>query len=255
MSDILKRLEQEIEEEERAKPKKKKGGSSSNVQNIYEKIPKDMILKSDNPNVHLHNFQPPFRLVCVAPSGSGKTNFIVDLISKFSAPPKGTYNTITIITRNADEPLYNFLKTKDDGIVIKEGLSNLPNLDDFDKELQHLVVLDDLVLQKNLDRVASYYIRCRKLNVSVCFLSQSYFAIPKIIRQNSNYLVLLKLSGDRELKLILSEGGLGIEKDDLLKLYNYATKEKFSPLIVDYDKDQSQRFRKGYHEILSPGSL
>ena len=253
--DFLKRLEKEIDDEERGKKSAKKPSkSSASIQNIYEKIPKDMILKSENPNVALHNMHPPFRACVVAPSGAGKTNFIVDMIAKFSAPPRGTFNTITIVTRNADEPLYNFLKSKDDGIVIKEGLSNLPNLDSYDKDLQHLVVIDDLVLSKNQDRVASYYIRCRKLNVSVCYLSQSYFSIPKIIRQNSNYLILLKLSGDRELKLILSEGGLGIDKEELLKLYNYATKEKFSPLFVDYEKDASQRFRKGYHEILSPSS-
>lgn len=251
MSDIFARLEREIEEESKPKRKAAPKKATGSIQNVYEKIPKNMILKSENPNVHLHNLQLPFRMCVVAPSGSGKTNFIVDLIAKFSAPPKGTFNTITVITRNADEPLYNFLKTKDDGIVIKEGLSNLPDLDSYDKELQHLVVLDDLVLQKNQERIASYYIRCRKLNVSVAYLSQSYFAIPKIIRQNSNYLILLKLSGSRELQLILSEGGLGIEKEQLLKMYEYATNEKFSPLIVDYDKDQSQRFRKGYHEILS----
>ena len=52
----------------------------------------------DNPNVQLHGLEKlPFRLVCVAPSGSGKTNMILNLIEKFSKG-KGTFNSITIIT-------------------------------------------------------------------------------------------------------------------------------------------------------------
>jgi hypothetical protein len=93
----------------------------------------------------------------------------------FSRGKKGTFSTITIITRNKDEPLYKWILTKTDQIVIKEGLSNTPKLDDFDKEKNHLVVWDDLVLSKDLSRVEEYYLRARKLNVSVIFISQSYF--------------------------------------------------------------------------------
>jgi len=186
----------------------------------------------------------------VAPSGSGKTNFLVNLISIFSAN-KGTFQSITIITRNKDEPLYRWISQKSDQIVIKEGLSNTPPLDKFDKELNHLVVWDDLVLAKDLSMVENYYIRARKLNVSVIFISQSFFKIPKIIRNNCSYMVLLKLSGNREVNLILSEFGLGITKEELLELYKYATAEKFSPLVIDMEEDATKRFRKGLLEILN----
>jgi len=129
-------------------------------------------------------------------------------------------------------------------------LSNTPRLDDFDKEKNHLVVWDDLVLSKDLTMVENYYIRARKLNVSVIFISQSYFRIPKIIRNNCSYMVLLKLSGNREVNLILSEFGLGVTKEELLALYEYATKEKFSPLVIDMEESPDKRFRKGLLEIL-----
>jgi hypothetical protein len=64
--------------------------------------------------------------------------------------------------------------------------------------------------------------------------------------------VLLRLSGERELKLILSEGGLGIDKDQLLRMYQDATKEKFSVLLIDYEADENQRYRKNFNEYLSP---
>jgi len=64
-------------------------------------------------------------------------------------------------------------------------------------------------------------------------------------------MVLLKLSGNREVNMILSEFGLGVSKEDLIALYEYATKEKFSPLIIDMEADKDSRFRKGLIEILS----
>ena len=221
------------------------------IENLYEKIPKEMLDEAENPNYDLHKFKLPFRMCIVAPSGSGKTNFLVNLIRIFSAGNKGTFSTITIITRNKDEPLYKWLTAKCDQIIIKEGLSFTPPLDKFDKDLNHLVVWDDLVLSKDLSMVENYYIRARKFNVSCIFISQSYFKIPKTIRNNCSYMVLLKLSGQREVNIILSEFGLGITKDQLMELYSYATAEKFSPLVIDMEGDVTTRFRKGLIEILS----
>lgn len=219
--------------------------------NMYDKIPKDFLDSVDNPNFDLHNLKLPFRMCIVAPSGSGKTNFLVNLLHLFSCGSKGTFSTIDIITRNKDEPLYKWITSQCESIRINEGLSHTPKLDDFDKTKNHLVVFDDLVLSKDLSMVENYYIRARKLNTSVIFISQSYFKIPKIIRNNCSYIVLLKLSGHREVNLILSEFGLGITKEELLNFYDYATKEKFSPLIIDMEESTDKRFRKGLLEILT----
>jgi len=221
------------------------------IVNMYEQMPSDFLDKVENPNFALHKLKIPMRMCIVAPSGSGKTNFLVNLIAMFSKGKKGTFSTINIITRNKDEPLYKWIQTKTNQIVIKEGLSNTPKLDDFDKDKNHLVVWDDLVLSKDLSMVENYYIRARKLNVSVIFISQSFFKIPKIIRNNCSYMVLLKLSGQREVNLILSEYGLGITKDELMDLYKYATKEKFSPLVIDMEGDADDRFRKGLDEVIN----
>jgi hypothetical protein len=225
--------------------------TDSGMINFYKVMPKDMLLEAENPNFHLHKFKLPFRACVVAPSGSGKTNWLLNFIH-LCCQGKGTFADICIVTRNKDEPLYNFLVSKNDQIQVKEGLSNLPPLDKFDKKENHLVVLDDLVLSKDLSPVENYYIRARKLNVSVVFLSQSYFLIPKIIRNNCSYLVLLKLDGDREVSMILKESGLGLTKEQLLAMYEWAVKEKFSPLIIDKEADKHERFRKGFLTILEP---
>jgi hypothetical protein len=232
-------------------PKKKdKDIEGGKIVNMYERIPKEFLDKSFNPNFHLHMLKLPFRMCIVSPSGSGKTNFLINLLRLFSCGDDGTFSTINIITRNKDEPLYKWITTKCDQIQITEGLHTTPPLDKFDKDKNHLVVWDDLVLAKDLSMVENYYIRARKMSTSCIFISQSYFKIPKIIRNNCSYMILLKLSGDREVKLILSEFGLGVTKEELLELYKYATAEKFSPLIIDMEESSDKRFRKGFTDIL-----
>lgn len=223
---------------------------SSEIINMYEKIPKKFLDDAENPNFDLHHIKIPMRMIIVAPSGSGKTNFLLNLLSLFSKGD-GTFQDITILTRNKDEPLYKWLEDETKGrIIIKEGLHNAPKLDDMDKKENHLVIWDDLVLSKDLSSVEQYYIRARKLNCSCIFLSQSFFRIPKTIRGNCNYMVILKLANQRDCNLILSEFGLGVSKEQLLKIYEYGTNQKFMPLLVDLDEEKEKRFRRGFSEII-----
>jgi len=229
----------------------KKAKAEPEIVNWYEKMDKSLLVQAENPNFDLHRLKIPLRMCVVAPSGSGKTNFLVNLIHLFSRG-KGTFADITIITRNKDEPLYNFLSAKSDQIQIKEGLHNLPQLDKMDKAVNHLVCIDDMVLAKDQSQIENYYIRARKLNCSVIYLSQSYYRIPKVIRNNCSYMVILKLSGQREVNMILSEFGLGVSKEQLIHLYETATAEKFSPLLLDLEAQPFERFRKGFTQVLTP---
>ena len=72
------------------------------------------------------------RLICSAPSGSGISTFILNLLQRFSSS-EGTFQKIFIITKDS-EPLYDYLQTKSDNIFVRYGLENVPNLEkDFDK--------------------------------------------------------------------------------------------------------------------------
>lgn len=222
---------------------------TSQIINFYEHIPKKYLDDINNPNEHLHNIKIPFRMCVVAPSGTGKTNFLLNLIKVFSHG-EGTFVDIAIITRNKDEPLYNYLSGEFDQIQIKEGMSNTPKLDDMDKKYNHLVVWDDLVLSKNLNNVEEYYMRARKKNCSVIFLSQSYYDIPKFIRKNSNYLVLLDLGGSkREQTAIMNEWSSDLDKDELKAVYNDAVSVPLRPLIITGGKvERNKKYRKGWLE-------
>jgi len=231
-------------------PKRKPKEVASGMINFYDKLPKELIPKVDNPNERLHKMTIPFRACVVGPSGSGKTSWLMNLIHLFSQG-KGTFASICVVTANSDELLYKFLQKHDDQIKVVEGIHNTPKLDKFDKSENHLVVWDDLVLSKHLDVVCNYYIRARKQSVSCVFISQSYYHIPLIIRKNCNYLILLKLQGQREINAILRETGLGLTKEQLVAMYEFATNTKMSPLIVDFNEEPEKRFRKGFLEIIN----
>lgn len=227
--------------------RKKPTEKANEIVNFYDVIPKKYLDDAENPNFHLHKIEIPFRMIVVAPSGSGKTNFVLNLIRVFSQG-KGTFTDITIITRNKDEPLYNWLSGQSDNIKILEGMTNNPKLDDYDKKYNHLLIWDDLVLSKNLDPVCEYYLRARKKNVSLLFLSQSYVDIPKMIRKNSTYLILFDLGGSkREQDFILKEWSGELDKDELRAIYEDAVNEKLSPLIIKGGKTKrNEKYRKGF---------
>ena len=230
--------------------RKKPKGKANEIVNFYEIIPKKYLDNIENNNFDLHHIEVPFRMCVVAPSGSGKTNFVLNLIRVFSQG-KGTFADITIVTSNKDEPLYNWLVGQSDNIKVLEGMHNNPKLADYDKDCNHLLIWDDLVLSKNLEPVCDYYIRARHKNVSLLFLSQSYADIPKIIRKNSSYLVLFDLGGSqRERNFIMREWATNLDKDELQAIYNDAVKEKFSPLIIKGGKcPENEKYRKGFNEF------
>ena len=257
----LKKLFESLEDEEcrvnashneKHKKAPKFNSKDPEVKCMYDYIPKNLLPDIHNPHEEVHGLKLPMRAVIVSPSGGGKTNLLFHLISLFSGPPQGTFYQINVITRNKDEPLYKYLEKVSDGkVVVTEGLHTTPRLDSYNKHLNSLLVFDDLVLEKNLEKVCEFYIRARKLGVSVIFISQSYFMIPKVIRTNCTYMFVLKLGGSsREVNMILSELALSVSKEELIKLYKRCTSKKFSFMLIDFESDETKRFRCGYKDVI-----
>jgi len=215
----------------------------------YKKIPKKFLLKTHNPHFDTHHIKLPFRMIIAGNSGSGKTQTLLNLL--YNMPD--TFEKIFIVTKNKDEPLYNYLEDKlgKDGLTIKEGLTELPDVDSLDKEQNNLIVLDDLVNEplKQQRPVADFFIRARKKNASIIYISQSFYAVPKLIRDNINYLIIKQVSSMKNLTMICRECSLGIDKKQLKKIYEDATQKKQDFLLIDLEGDKDERFRKNFDEI------
>ena len=215
----------------------------------YKKIPKKFLPKQHNPCFQDHHITLPFRMIIVGSSGSGKTQTLLNLLNIMP----NTFEKIRIITKCKSEPLYEWLeeKLKDFDFKIEEGLGNLPDLDSLDKTVNNLIVLDDLVAESARAQrpVAEYFIRARKKNCSLIYISQSYYAVPQLIRQNINYLIIKQIASLRNLTMIMRECSLGIDKKDLKKIYDDATQSKQDFLLIDIDGQKDERFRKNFSEI------
>ena len=231
--------------------------------NVYEKDEiKPFLLKSYNPNYNMHYIDIPFRLLIIGSSGSGKTLTLYNLLRIFS----GTFQNIYIISKSIDEPIYKFIENKYKkinenpkiknklNVNVLEGIESLPDLSTFNKDEQSLVVLDDLVLEKNQTKIIEYFIRCRKLSVSIIYISQSYYAVPKMIRNNISYLIIKQVSSSKNLKMIANEYSLGLDSKQLKKIYDYCTKEKSSFMLIDIDHE-NMKFRKGFTFVVNIESL
>jgi len=234
------------------------GSAPDEVVNFYEQIPKKHKKHNENPNFDIHGIEIPFRMLVVGASGSMKTNSILDVFQKFS----GTFDHLTIVCRNKDEPLYNFLKKSLDAeqltLIEIEGddLTDLPSMDGLNNKSPHtMVIFEDLCLVKKQQAICEFFIRARKVNISCAYLTQSYYAAPKTIRVNCNYILLKKIDSVRDLRMILSEYSLEIDVDQLSRLYTTCTQEKLSWLLIAMQNEQGNRFFRNYTPISADGVL
>ena len=96
--------------------------------------------------------------------------------------------------------------------------------------------------------VKQLFIRCRKLNISIVFITQSSFRTPKDARINSTHYILMKIRNKKELKSTAEENSGHLNFKDFLKIYNYCTKEPYSFMLVDTRPTVRVTFKKNFDE-------
>ena len=182
--------------------------------------------KRINPNIETHHLEVPFSALIACGSGMGKSNLVLNLLYLFD----NTFSKIIICTK-AEEPLYDFLKSKIKAVEIHYD-GTIPDFEKIPSPNNGLVIFDDLVLDKN-PKIGEMYIRGRKLGYSRIMISQSYFRIDKTVRINCMYYFIGKGMQQRDLNLILSEMAIPLDKKQLNKLYSDLTRESMSFMLID----------------------
>ena len=99
------------------------------------------------------------------------------------------------------------------------------NIDEYniDKKRKILIVFDDMITDminnKKLNSIVTeLFVRGRKLNVSLVFITQSNFKVPKDVRQNSTNFFIIKISNKRELQQIALNHSSDINSEDFIKI-------------------------------------
>ena len=212
-----------------------------------------------------------YRILINGGSGSGKTNSLINLINEQNDVEK-----IYLYAGDLSEPKYEYLIKKREDVGIKHvnnpnafiECSNTmydvyENIHDYNpsRKIKILIVFDDMIADIMTNKtfqalIKELFSRCRKLNISLVFITQSYFSVPKDVRLNSIHYLIMKINNElelqRELQNIAINHSAGIDYQDFMKIYRQCTKEPFNILKIDTTLAASDplKFRKNLFESL-----
>ena len=190
-----------------------------------------------NENERKHNLNwpyipdHPYRILIIGGSGSGKTNALLNLINN-----QPDIDKIYLYAKDPYEAKYQYLINKREGVGINHfndpkafiEYSNdmhdaYKNIDRYnpDKKIKIQIVFDDMIADminnKKLNSIVTeLFIRGRKLNISLVFITQSYF---KDVRLNTTHFFIMKIPNKRELQQIAINHSSEIHPKEFINIY------------------------------------
>jgi len=195
-----------------------------------------------------------FRMLILGPSFSGKNNLCMYILK--NSPH--AFAHLHIIARNPDQELYRYLQEKLAGFITIHDQDAPPHVDHIRKTKGdgiELVIIDDFSSDKLLmEKVFShYYIRGRHLKLSTICLIHSYFACPKMIRLNAEYIAILKANSRRDIKMVNTDFNITDMSDDrMMRAYERSTASKGQCLLIDSVRNE---IRSNFDTVIDPKSL
>ena len=147
--------------------------------------------------------------------------------------------------KDLNEPKYEFLTKNCEDAGIKHfndpnafiECSNTmdddyENIDEYkpNRKTKILIAFDDMIADIMTNKkyqviTKELFIRCRKLNFSLAFITQFYFFVPKDVRSNSTHYLIMKINNKSELQNIIINHSADIDHKDFMKIYRECTKK------------------------------
>ena len=176
----------------------------------------------------------PNRILIIGGSGSGRTNALLNLINN-----QPDIDKIYLYAKDPYEAKYQYLINKREKVGLKhyndskafiEYSNDLQdvykNIEEYNlgKKRKVLIVFDDMIAgminNKKLNPIVNaLFIRDRKLNISIVFITKSYYKVPKEVRLNSTHFFIMKIPNKSELQHIALNHSSGIDFKDIMKIY------------------------------------
>ena len=201
------------------------------------------------------------------PSGSGITNKLLNLINE-----QRDIDKINLYAKDLSESKYERLIKNRENAGIKH-LNNskafidcshamdciYENIDHYNpnRKRKVLIVFDDMIAdiitnKKFQSIIKELFIRCRKINISLVFITQFYFSVPKDVRLNSTHYLIMKINNKRELQNIAINHSADIDYKDFIKIYRECAKGPYNFLTIGttLPSTNTLRFRKNLFDTL-----
>ena len=209
------------------------------MKNWYQSLPQDKALKRDK-HFKMHLIEPNSMITVIGGTGSGKTNSLIDFISRKN---EAFHQIIIYSGSTTEEPLYLFLKQKMPEVEYFNDINEVPELNSFEdsKDLEKLIVFDDFINlpKKDMKKINEYLTSGRKFGFTVFVMAQNYTSIPKIVLRNTNYFIIFKLNETYTINHILKNYNLyNMPSDKFLSYYQQATKDKLNFFMIDMKNPQ-----------------
>jgi DNA polymerase III delta prime subunit len=211
----------------------------------------------------------PFRLLICGPSGCGKTNLLLNFIYDYL-----DFDALYLCAKDINEPKYSKLREKytmfnnmekDDILNCKakrnvktellklfhkfkketnfsSHLTDFLSIDKLDSSLKNLVIFDDCVTEKDQRRIEDFFIRGRKKNATIIYLTQSYYSTPINIRKNCNYFIFFELQ-PRDITQIIREIDGRLTSEKFRNLYERCMQKDYDFFMLDL-VNKDLRYRK-----------
>ena len=192
-----------------------------------------------------------FRAICIARSGSGKSNLIKNILTRPEFGYLDYYGPdgIFIISEtlgldkvwdSLDLPQHHKM-SKFDPEVLEEAMEYASK-----RKRGALFVLDDCICNRQAFNAHSpqgtiidkLYMMGRHHKCSVITTSQRYFSVPPKIRVNSSCVIAFKLANETEKKQFCQDHAF---IKDFESKFDYATKERYSFVYIDKERDKLYR--------------
>lgn len=235
--------------------------SLADISRIFEK---DSDEGSDNLNSFFYP-QHKFRWLLVAPSGQGKTSVLLHAL----VAGKIKFTKLYLYARNLSEIKYvNLIKhyqksvetmnkhlPEDEQLDIEDLLyvgdseEDIKPLDELSPHERNLVVFDDFITDKHANNgiILEYFIRGRKSNCSLIYITQSYFSVPKDLRNNCSHYSIWKFNNNLAKNIIRDLG----ESKEVFEYYLQAVKEKYNFFHIDKNNSNpALLYRKNFNGII-----
>ena len=131
------------------------------------------------------------------------------------------------------------------------------NIDNYNpnRKRKVLIVFDDMIAdimtnKKFQSIIKELFIRFRKINISLVFITESYFSVPKDVKLNSTHYLIMEINNKRELQNIAINHSADIEYNDFMKMYTTCIKEPYKAIDTTLPSTNPLRFRKNLFDTL-----
>ena len=174
------------------------------------------------------------------------TNTLLNLIKEQDY--HDVIDKIYLYAKDLSEPKYEYLIKKREDAGIKNV--NNPNafivcsntMDDVYEDIDNynpkrdkkvLIVFDDMIADIMTNRrfqaiIKELFIRCRKLNILLVFITQSHFSVPKDAGLYTTHYFIMKINGKVELNNVARNDSTDTDYNDFMKIYRECTQIPFN---------------------------